>query len=235
MHGPAHQGPGRINRAGPVAQQRTGNLPAPGGALGWTHRLDDLDDPGHVGQQQVFLGLGKLLGNMVADEQGFRRGQFHLVITTGVTPGLAGDGVGEFGFGLKPPGQVIGQEKGAEGDFQGPLRHPALGDNRPDVVSGRGGDAWIDPGRGPAAPVCTFRSPGLGGFLFFFLGFWLILLGPSKLAVGNTMTFHNMPSWPRCARPPGRKLRSDHNQVLSTAPGPATSANLATPWGRFQG
>ena len=113
-------------------------------------------------------------------------GQFHLVITTGVTPGLAGDGVGEFGFGLKPPGQVIGQEKGAERDFQGPLRHPALADNRPDVVSGRGGDAWIDPGRGPAAPGCTFRSPGLGGFFSSF-AFWLILLGPSKLAVGNTM------------------------------------------------
>ena len=73
MHGPAHQGPGRINRAGPVTQQRTGNLPAPGGALGGAHRLDDLDDPGHVGQQQLFLGLGKLPGNMVADEQGFRR------------------------------------------------------------------------------------------------------------------------------------------------------------------
>jgi hypothetical protein len=102
---------------------------------------------------------------MVADEQGFRRGQLHLVITAGVTPFLAGNGVGEVLFGLKAPGQVIGQKKGADRDFQGPFRHPALADDRHDVVFGRAGDALIDPGRGPTAAGRAATSSGL--FEFF--------------------------------------------------------------------
>ena len=149
VHGPAHQGPDGINRAGSLGQQRTGNLTAPGRNFGLALPGGELDDPGHVAQEQVFGSLGKIFLDMVADEQRLRGGQFHLVIAAGIAAFPAGDGLGERAFRFKPARQVIGQKKALAAISRARDSDPALIDDLDDIVPGRVGDAVIDPLSGP--------------------------------------------------------------------------------------